>query len=83
MIKCIVLCSLLTFVATSGILLPRRMSSEAEIPIALPSISDMQIDDTYNLAKDIVVQRRKLEADLARDGEYILLENSVIVSRKF
>lgn len=55
--------------SASGILLPRRLEREdADITVIPLSISSMQLEDTFNLAKDIIVERRKLEADLVKKG---------------
>lgn len=62
------LSSLLSLVSSSEVRLPRRLTPEDDVLIALPSFSSMQMDDTFHLAKDIVTQRRKLEADLVKEG---------------
>lgn len=55
---------------------PDHLASEQWQPdhvgdhIALPSMSSFVLDATYHQAADRVVDRRKLESQLIRDGAY-------------
>lgn len=61
--------SLICSAFSGDILLPRRLEREdVDITVIPLTISSMQLDDTLNLAKDIVVQRRKLEMELEKTG---------------
>ncbi|XP_015795696.1 peroxidase isoform X1 [Tetranychus urticae] len=77
-----ILINLLTLNLSSGILLPRRLAPEdADASILSPVFSSLQLDDTFHLAKDIVVQRRKLEANLERDGLVTDMSKETAVTR--
>ena len=73
-----IFCTLLVSISsTNGILLPKRFSSQNDIhdeeTLNLPKFSNFQLDETFNTAKDIVVQKRKFENELVQKGKCFIL----------
>jgi hypothetical protein len=63
-----------------GILLPKRFSSEEKEHLNLPKFSLLQLDETFHTAKDIVVQKRKLEDELVEKGKNSTFSLSTLVT---
>lgn len=53
----------------NGVLLPKRIISQIGSKLKLPNYSSFELDEAFNLGKDKVVQKLRLENDLIKDGK--------------
>ena len=56
---------------SDNVLLPKRLVSKISTKIKLPQISSLALDEAFTLAKDKVVQKRRLENELIKEGKSI------------
>ncbi len=52
----------------NGVLLPKRIVAQIGAKIKLPNYSSHEIDEAFNLGKNMVVQKLRLENELIKDG---------------